>query len=79
MAAAITEFPLTKSFSASALGLVGLDDVKFGKFGPVGGIRFGVVTPVFCPVPPSLRGNCTFLVSKYSSGTQSSRRLLTKI
>lgn len=38
-------------------------------------------TPVvFCPVvSPSFRGNCTFLVSRSSSGTHSSKRLLTKI
>lgn len=40
---------------------------------------FGVVTPVFCPVVvPSLRGNCTLRVSRQSSVTQPSSRLLTE-
>lgn len=82
IAAAITAFPFTKSFSFSALGLVGRDVVEFEPSGPIEFDinRFGVVTPVFWPVVvPSLRGNCTFLVSKQSSPTQSSSRLLTEM
>lgn len=41
--------------------------------------RLGVVTPVLAPVcVPSRRGNCTLRVSKSSSVTHSSKRLLTK-
>lgn len=64
-AAAITLDPFKISPSISVRGLVPK-------------LRFGVVTPVFCPVAvPSFRGNCTFLVSRQGSVTQSSRRLLT--
>lgn len=72
-AAASTALPLTSSFPDT--GLAGRDEV-----GKDGGMIcfFGVVTPVFCPVVvPSFLGNCTFLVSRYSSVTHPSSLLLT--
>lgn len=71
-AAASTALPLTwTSGMWWWIGLVGRD-VEMS--------RFGVDTPVvFWPVvKPSFRGNWTFLVSRSSSGTHSSNRLLTK-
>lgn len=69
--------PLTNS--ALVLGATGLTGREWGPPGVIGtAFRLGVVTPVFWPVVvPSFRGNCTFRVSRYSSGTHSSSRLLT--
>lgn len=72
-AAASTALPFTWTSSVWWwTGLVGRD-VEISLF--------GVETPVvFCPVvSPSLRGNWTFLVSRSSSRTHSSSRLLTRI
>lgn len=56
---------LSRSFSRS-LSLSRSLSTLPGKFGGAGILFFfGVVAPVFCPVcVPSLRGNCTFLVSR---------------
>lgn len=80
IAAAITVFPLTSSPSVLSFGLVGRELMWLcGAFNEFEWINFfGVVTPVLWPVAdPSLRGNWTFLVSRHSSVTHSSSRLLT--
>uniref|UniRef100_A0A2M4D7B8 Putative secreted protein n=1 Tax=Anopheles darlingi TaxID=43151 RepID=A0A2M4D7B8_ANODA len=70
-AASSTAPPFTFTISGGCTGLGGRDRLR------AGGSFFGVVTPVFCPVViPSFRGNCTFRVSRYSSVTHSSNRLL---
>lgn len=75
-AAARTAQPLTNSLFDT--GLAGRDVVGTECIVLYAVCFFGVVAPVFCPVVvPSLRGNCTFRVSKYSSPTHSSNRLLT--
>lgn len=76
-AAASTAFPFTSSLEGVVddTGLLGRLKVVID-----GIIRFGVETPVFVPVAvPSFLGNCTLRVSKYSSVTHSSKRLLTEM
>lgn len=71
-AAASTAFPLTISPTA------GCGDVGRETLPATESNFLGVVTPVLAPVcVPSRLGNCTFRVSRSSSVTHSSRRLLT--